>query len=119
VITQVLPMVNTDEPDVAYRIVGKIDTDQEFFAYAEEFLEGEWQPVESIQYQRDSVSVPNLEYDPDVLHFFAMTCNLTKPGDSFDWQASRKLVDSHTLVFFVNGEYLSQSGSRFVSVIES
>jgi hypothetical protein len=64
-----------------HRIVGEIDGDQIFWAYAEVLDDGEWVRDDGIvSYQRDSIAVPNLEHDPDVLLFFAGQ-GLTKVGD--------------------------------------
>jgi hypothetical protein len=65
-----------------HRIVGEIDADNVFWAYAEEVVDGWWVMDDGIvSYQRDSVAVPNIEYDPDVMAYFAGQ-GLTKIGDA-------------------------------------
>ncbi len=64
-----------------HRIVGEIDGDQVFWAYAQEIVDGEWVDDDGIvSYQRDSIAVPNLEHDPDVLTYFAGQ-GLSRVGD--------------------------------------
>jgi hypothetical protein len=64
-----------------HRIVGEIDVDGVFWAYAEQVVDGWWVSDDGVvSYQRDSIAVPNIEYDPDVLMFFAGQ-GLTKVGD--------------------------------------
>jgi hypothetical protein len=79
-----------------HRIVGEIDGDQIFWAYAEVLDGGEWVRDDGIvSYQRDSIAVPNLEHDPDVALFFAGQ-GLTKVGDVRtydDWVKLQKQVN--------------------------
>lgn len=89
-ITQIVEM-EVDAPCIHYddggkcdkhRIVGEIDADDIFWAHAQEIVDGEWAADDGVvSYQRDSIAVPNLEYDPDVLAYFAGQ-GLTKPGDT-------------------------------------
>jgi hypothetical protein len=79
-----------------HRIVGEIDTDSVFWAYAEFLDNGEWVRDDGVvSYQRDSIAVPNLEYDPDVALFFAGQ-GLAKVGDVRtydDWVKLQKQVN--------------------------
>ena len=79
-----------------HRIVGEIDVDGMFWAYAEEIVDGYWASDDGVvSYQRDSIAVPNIEHDPDVLLFFAGQ-GLTKVGDVRtyeDWVKLHKQVN--------------------------
>jgi hypothetical protein len=78
-----------------HRIVGEIDFDFIFWAYAEEIVDGWWVSDDGIvSYQRDSHAVPNIEYDPDVMAYFAGQ-GLAKVGDRRtydDWMDLLKRV---------------------------
>jgi hypothetical protein len=64
-----------------HRIVGEIDVDFIFWAYAQEIVDGKWADDDGVvSYQRDSHAVPNIEYDPDVMAYFAGQ-GLAKVGD--------------------------------------
>jgi hypothetical protein len=55
-----------------HRIVGEVCPDKIFWAYAETKVDGEWIRDDGIvSYQRDSIAVPFMQYDPDVTLYFA------------------------------------------------
>jgi hypothetical protein len=87
-----------------HRIVGEIDTDSVFWAYAEFLDNGEWVRDDGVvSYQRDSIAVPNLEYDPDVALFFAGQ-GLAKIGDTRDYDDWVKLQKQVNWENRVDGE---------------
>jgi hypothetical protein len=66
-----------------HRIVGDIDTDKVFWAYAESLVDDEWVADDGIvSYQRDSIRVPNLSHDPDVALYFYLQ------GYHIEWMAN-------------------------------
>lgn len=55
-----------------HRIVGEVCPDKIFWAYAETKIDGEWVADDGIvSYQRDSIAVPFMPYDPDTAVYFA------------------------------------------------
>lgn len=69
-ITQIVEMTDSNANEC--RVVGEIDVDRIFWAYVEVKVDGVWVRDDGVvSYQRDSVVVPNIEHDPDVLLYFA------------------------------------------------
>lgn len=103
-ITQKLEVEVADD-DTEYRIVGEICGDRVFWAFVEYYDDDDqvWRKdTNFVSYQRDSISVPNLEYDPDVLLFFAGQ-GLAKIDDTTDWKAELDFVSNQQLSFLVSG----------------
>jgi hypothetical protein len=87
-------LYNTENPDEKLRAVGEIDTDRVFFAYVESYDQEtqKWDFDDTyLQFQRDSVSVLNLEWDPDFLLFMALTWGLLKRENNLPIEYSAEL----------------------------
>lgn len=99
--TQEVEIYSLDNSDTGvYRAVGEIDNDKIFFAYTEQYnFETEsWDYDCVTQYQRDCVAVPNLERDPDFLHWLGNVAGFALKTES----SEPKYYDD--LEFFKNHE---------------
>ena len=84
-ITQTMLVRTLDENDSElFRAVGEIDKDGIFFAYTERFDPSvqDWDYDCTTQYQRDCITVPNLEYDPDFLYWLRYVAGFTKRSET-------------------------------------